>query len=190
MRAPRHPERLTMLSNLLKADAANPKGAQFDLGSWSAPTDDLNAGAWQTRELNLDADLAERTPDGNYFLLPQENLPKVTCGTTACAMGLAMISKQFEQFGLKTVFYNRSDKSIVLLPSCGDAEGFDAAANLFGIDVEDAQYLFDPDSYDGTPKEAEGELLVAQRIDDFVNGIIDRDYHLGYRDDLDEDSED
>jgi hypothetical protein len=174
-----------MLSDLLKADAANPKGVQFDLGFWTAPTSDLSG--WQTSALKFDEDLAERTYNGNYAILPQENLPKVTCGTTACAMGLAMISKQFEQFGLKTVYYSRGDKAIVLLPSCGGEEGFEAAANLFGISLEDAQYLFDPDYYDETPKEAEGELFVAQRIDDFVNGIVDRDCYPSSRDDEDED---
>jgi hypothetical protein len=65
-----------------------------------------------------------------------------------------------------------------------------AARELFDISLEDASYFFDPENYDGTPKEAEGELLVAQRIDDFIKGHIDESYHPAFRHDDNEDEYD
>lgn len=94
-----------------------------------------------------------------------------SCGTTACAMGLAVLSGKFEQYGL----YNSAVLSSQILPAMKHSEydisttGFDAGAELFGITFPESTYLF----YDGTYPEdsrigAKGELAVATRIREFV----------------------
>lgn len=175
---PKHPERLLKLAALLRADAANPEGAQFDLSYWAAPSSKVgpygNGGTWAASTLGL-YDMISKS----YATVKSELLPAMSCGTTACAMGLAMISKQFEEFGLTGSAYQRGDGSVVLVPSCGGETGFEAARLLFGIDENSAQYLFDPDHYRDTPREAEGEIFVAERIEDFVRGEIDADQHSG-----------
>jgi hypothetical protein len=182
----RYPERLEALRVLLLEDAANAKGLSFDLAFWAAPSGptehSLPRKSWTG--LELDAELIDRAMEFHrgerniLTQLPQDKLPPITCSTTACAMGLAMLSKKFEQFGLITEFYlfagldERKDPGIVMIPSCNGETGFDAAAELFGISSEIAQYLFDPDYYNKCPSGAEGELVVADRIEDFLNGII------------------
>lgn len=133
-----HVERLKRLSALLRRDAADPNGVKFDLEHWASPYG--AAGHWTD-------------PEGQ---------PKVDCGTTACALGLAAISGEFKEDGLTwTIEY-------ALEPAYEGVRGFAAGAALFDIEVYQAHYLFDPAQYYDVPRGAQGELLVAARIDDFI----------------------
>lgn len=61
-------ERLKLLAQKLREDAANPNGIKFEIGVWYGDVDGAKP---------------------------------VSCGTTACAMGLAALSPEFQAMGLK-----------------------------------------------------------------------------------------
>ena len=92
----------------------------------------------------------------------------VSCGTTACAMGLAVASKAFSRQGLQG--YSRVNP---LCPLYEGKVGFEAAARLFDINMDASFFLFSDDNY---PKNrvrgATGERYVAKRIRDFVAGKV------------------
>lgn len=178
-----HIERLTRMRDLLCHDAAKPDGIKFDLSTWAQPSDGELKGHWKLPE---DVAISD---DYRYYTAPKPREIAVDCGTTACAMGLAAISGEFEKDGLTYAFTLSDDGTGVLLPQLGKYYGFEAAAELFDIGLQDAYYLFDPAHYDSTPQGADGERFVAQRIDDFIEGIIDHAYHPDWSKD-DEDYED
>lgn len=191
-----HEERLTLLEQLLIKDANEPTGAMFDLGMWIGHEDP----SWRGNEVKfdpLDLGIPEIDPSAygrataEDHAVPTANLPKMTCGTKGCALGLAMLSGQFEKWGLKAGYFISGDgKTVQLLPTCNGEDGFEAGAALFDISTEDSRYLFDPDCYSETPQGAKGELFVAQRIHDFINGEIDENYHPDYHDQDDDCGED
>lgn len=155
-----HKDRLLKLADLLEADAANPKGLKFDLGSWVAPAD-----RWSF----------EQKPDA-------ATIP-ISCGTSACAMGLAVLSGAFAEYGLTSAIIEREGPeagkfNYLLFPQLGHATGFEAAEVLFAINDGDSRYLFDPDFYSADRHVgAEAERDVAARIRDFVVGTIDHDFY-------------
>jgi hypothetical protein len=129
--------RLLKLADLLEADAKNKKGIKFDLRDWGH-TDDQ----WTTPL-------------------------SVSCGTTACAVGLAVVSGAFKRSGL----YNRSDLPGEIVPGVGDLEGFEAVESFFNLTEEEAGFLFSDIYYPiGRIKGAKGERFVAKRIRGFVAG--------------------
>lgn len=135
-----HTDRLIKLAELLEADAANPHGIKFDLGQWGSVTSG-----------DVDA------------------MVDISCGTAACAMGLAVLSGAFSGVGL----YNASISMREIIPAIrgeSDDGGFCAAAALFGIEPWDAEHLFCADTYpdDAVITGAEGELMVSARIREFV----------------------
>jgi hypothetical protein len=180
-----HKDRLIKLAELLERDAKDPTGVKFDLGTWAAPSEPFERWRkvyWSAESLGLEWNSAEPTWVTNAAVAP-DKMPKVACGTTACALGLAMISGEFAQWGMGGSADIEADGDVMLAPSCNGKFGFQAGAELFGITEEDSIYLFDPPCYgDITPKEAEGELMVAQRIRDFVAGTIDDQWHPDTRD--------
>lgn len=173
-----HTERLGRMRDLLRRDAANPTGVKFDLGTWAEPAERQGHGH------NFPLPEGVKSSDSHRYYTELEPIKvPVSCDTMACAFGLAAISGEFKDEGLSYSFCIGADKTNgTLLPAYQGEHGFEAAAALFRITTGDAQYFFDPDHYDTTPKEAEGELIVAQRIDDFINGLIDTDHHPDYRD--------
>lgn len=150
-------------AELLEADAANPTGVRFDLGSWSQ---------------RFDAATGEKE---DWDTKPTE-IP-VSCGTSACAMGLFAISGAFKDQGLKVSYTNsyRGDGSgFMMVPHCRGYEGFAAAQELFGITEEEADRLFNPDAYNARTG-AVAELQVAERMRDLAAGLdigvpVDEDY--------------
>jgi hypothetical protein len=195
---PKHPERLVMMRDLLRADAANPVGAKFDLGVWASEgtRGEPNHGAFTPETLGMERVAATGYPeiDRDHFKMKPfdvDKLPAMSCGTVGCALGLAMVSRQFEQFGMGGTYYHKADGNIVLIPTCNGEDGFEAGEALFGIDNETSRYLFDPDCYASTPQRAEGELFVADRIDALINGHVDEEWHPAYNDgDGDDDFDD
>jgi hypothetical protein len=140
-----HADRLIKLAELLEADAINPKGLKFDLSLWGSSN--------------------EYDDDG----LDDTYAPPVSisCGTHACAMGLAVLSGEFAEFGLINASHNKS--SIVPEIAGTKAFGFQAAEVLFGIDEKQAYNFFCAEFYpDEITTGKEGELLVAARIREFV----------------------
>ena len=136
--------RLLKLADLLEADAKNKKGIKFDLGTWG-----------YTEASNPFADDA---PD-----------PAVSCGTTACAMGLAAISGAFKRQGLKATISQRPTGKYIAV-RLGRREGLSAATKLFGITMRVSEWLFLESGYRTDINGAKGERVVANRIRDFVAG--------------------
>lgn len=165
-------ERLPRMAKLLRDDAANPTGVKFDLGVWAIPAD-------------TDPDAPARWPTDVKVPLD--------CGTKACAFGLAAISGAFAAEGLTYMIgdgVHVVQGSLVPVLERYDAANppvhFYAAAALFDINVSDARYFFDPECYDGTPREAAGEIAVAERIETYLMGEVDQDFHPDYYDNEDD----
>lgn len=91
----------------------------------------------------------------------------ISCGTTACAMGLAAVSGAFARQGLKCrIRYGGID--------IGFGRRWDpmiAARRLFEIDDHEASRLFISTGGLCAITGAAGELAVAKRIRDFVAGV-------------------
>jgi hypothetical protein len=92
-----------------------------------------------------------------------------SCGTTACAMGLAVLSGAFKRAGLKNGSSNRNE----IDPVIGRRRGFDAAEKLFDLTETQSRFLFSVDRYPlDRSSGAVGEHYVAKRIRDFVAGKV------------------
>jgi hypothetical protein len=159
-------DRLTRLRDLLRADAANQTGVKFDLSMWVGQS------------------IANSSSASHFYNVingKPEVAPTMSCDTFACALGLACLDPSFQTEGLGFILEHQGFSQSAMVPQFDGETHFEAGAKFFGISNENSSYLFDPENYDDTPKEAEGELFVAQRVDDLINGIIDRDYHPDYR---------
>ena len=140
--------RLLKLADLLEADAKNKAGIKFDLSTVVTPNP----------KLPLDA----------------KAVP-VSCGTQACAMGLAAITGAFKRNGLSYRVDPQENELFIETTMHGvDTDFDDAASELFDITLQEADFLFTPSAYpQRAPKTgARGELLVAKRIRDFVAGKV------------------
>ncbi len=101
---------------------------------------------------------------------------RVSCGTQACAMGLAALSGRFKRAGLSysTNPSTSEDGTLVVSPMHTDKSGYltydlNAAMTLFEIPYAAASYLFFPESYpDRLLRGASAERFVAKRIRRFV----------------------
>jgi len=122
-------KRLLKLADMLEADAKNPEGIRFDLGTWG---------------------------------MIYDRAKPASCGTTACAMGFAAISGQFERAGLA---YHYASMVFLFHFKGKNMNGYEAAQNLFSINYDTATRLFSPTAYPNSQIEgAEGERAVARRI--------------------------
>lgn len=148
--------RLLKLADMLEADAKNKKGIKFNLNTVAEPSDRQKS----AKETSFD--------------------PTVSCGTTACAMGLAAISGAFKRAGLsydvdswERYFDNKWVHTIQTTIDGQIVDYDDAAVAIFGITLEEANFLFTPRCYGRLPKTgAKGERIVAKRIRDFVAGKV------------------
>lgn len=105
--------------------------------------------------------------DLNYFVMPGQHMePTLDCKTSACAVGLACLSPEFQKEGLAWV-PGASGKELV--PTFGRNVGENAANEFFGIGAKDFRFLFMPYSYE-VERGAKAERVVAKRIRDFVSG--------------------
>lgn len=87
----------------------------------------------------------------------------VDCGTHACAVGLACISGLFAEDGLA---YDLSHSGSIV-PTYAGWRGWPAVEYFFGLNEDDAQWLFSPEHY-VTRHGAEAELMVSARIQQFL----------------------
>lgn len=144
---------LLRLAGLLEADAANPTGVKFNLDHWA-----------------VDAGMPEAAvQDRGNFLYPLgTKVIPLDCRTAACAMGLAALSGAFKDDGLD---WRITGGGYVMPTFRSIDEGFQAAEALFQITYREAEHLFASDFYpEGSRKGHKGELAVAKRIRDFVDG--------------------
>ncbi len=97
--------------------------------------------------LELARFLVEEVKPGWFNLASwaEPGFPKKKCGTTACSVGWATVC--FPKCGLK--LYSDGNETLGLRYRVDDVVhlGFAAAAQFFGIDWNDAFWLFDPNSY-------------------------------------------
>lgn len=140
-------KRLLQLADLLEKDASNKKGMKFDMGSWGEITGDHT----------LDNPLS--------------------CGTQACAMGLAALSGVFKRAGLGyelrkidseyysvEIFFRQRGRKLIV-------GGTSSASRLFGIPQDHANWLF-TDWPENCREGARGERIMAKRLRDYVAGKI------------------
>ncbi len=90
----------------------------------------------------------------------------LSCGTTACALGLAALSGAFKRQGMSFEI----EEEGCLVPKFGKATDFKAGAKLFDIEQQTSVWLFHPAYYFGPTEGAAGERAVAKRIRNFVAG--------------------
>ena len=128
-------ERLSRLADLLERDAE--VTSRFDLTDW---------GTFETKRTG--------------FL----GLKKVSCNTTACAVGLACISGEFEADGLDY----RVTRDNQLVPEYAGAANFAAVNRFFGLEQADSNYLFYVDSYEGATRGPAAAKAVSARLREFV----------------------
>lgn len=84
---------------------------------------------------------------------------------TACAVGTACHFKYFNDKGLA---FNDNNA-----PTYGNHIGWAAVESFFGLEGEEATYLFNDDAYNTT--DCSNPVAVAMRIEDFVKGGRDED---------------
>lgn len=104
----------------------------------------------------------------------------MSCGTTACAAGLAAISGAFKRSGLGYKLVPRFDSgyniTITLNGKCRDHSGrvgsYHSIQEFFALSEDEADFIFLKTSYEWSTKGAEGERAVAKRIRDFVSGKV------------------
>lgn len=131
--------RLLKLADLLEADAKNKKGIKFDLETWGYANNDDDA--------------------------PVSH----SCGTTACAVGLAVVSGAFKRSGLKNYFEGGSS----ICPEFEGKNEWPAVRAFFGLSFGEDEFLFSDHRYPvGKTIGAIGERYVAKRIRDFVAGKV------------------
>lgn len=128
-----HTERLQRLIHILETAHETKQVDFFDLTCWYVP-------------------YHEADPK-----IPSENLfTGHTCGTAACALGLACMDPEFKAQGLK----------MILGPQYFHHQSYLAGAAFFDIDYEDSKYLFRtnayPDPYLVTP------TMVADRVKELI----------------------
>jgi len=100
--------------------------------------------------------------------------PKMNCGTTACALGLAAISGRFRGLG----YYIAPSDSYIQIglnlpgydPRKGDTEHIAVGAKYFEITHDESYHIFGGNVECGGPTGAKAELAVATAIRQFVKG--------------------
>lgn len=152
--------RLMRLVKLLRKDAANKKGIKFNLTFWAGPS-------------TPDPSPNKAIGDHRWAKAPVDPVP-LNCNTSACAMGLAVLSGEFKKEGLYATYadtWNGTVMDPAFKPRGATMTytGFTAAEELFGLNDDQAQYLFSPVLYRKKfLRGAKGERYVANRIAKFV----------------------
>lgn len=145
--------RLEKLAKLLETNADNSTGLCFNMHTWGASS------VWLEKIQNGEPKKADlKTSEIQAWK------PELSCGTTACAWGLAAVSGIFYEEG---VFCRVSGACMEI--QWGSFQDFKAAQEFFGLELEEAAYLFLPSSYlTHHQKGAEAEKYVAVRIREVI----------------------
>lgn len=148
-------------AELLEADAANPEGIKFDLGTWAA-------------DARIDLPTAYRTANARQFDYQDEQKIPLNCGTQACAFGLFAINGAFKDEGLSYTISSGKLRPVLKVGRFTYLD-WDAVTNLFDIGTGDAWRLFSAEYYPGDQRQgAAAELAVAGRIRSLVaNGTLE-----------------
>lgn len=137
---------LLKLADMLDANADNKDGVEFDLGVVVHVKHSL------------------------------ENREITSCGTQACAMGLAIISGQFEglTYEVLTDEFDEDNVTIKVIYEERWSRYDSIAEEMFNLNHKQVDFLFDPACYSRDMRGAEDERIVAKRIRRFValNGDI------------------
>lgn len=124
-------ERLLLLADKLEADANNPKGIKFDLYQWFGD---------ETKEMICNG-----------------GVPILDCGTVGCAIGLAMLTPEFNKEGFGTSKFQT--------PEFNKKVQWDAVEEYFGLSHRKALKLFYDLEYPrNLRKGADAERAVTKRI--------------------------
>ncbi len=93
--------------------------------------------------------------------------PDLSCGTTACALGWATTIPSLRKAGLYLDQYGdprlKGTRAANYTPPA-----FDAAMKLFGISLDDAEFLFEPQDTPSGDEEDASPKYVASKIERFV----------------------
>lgn len=101
----------------------------------------------------------------------EEEEPKISCNTEACAVGLAALSPKLPGLTYKLQALNNKKPAFLMpiLKSDPDVYHWDAIEHYFRISFDEARYLFSASEYDyNFWTGAHGERAVAKRIRSFV----------------------
>ena len=131
-----HPDRLRALAKLLRRLSPNNARRHFDMDAW----------VYQHDSEDEPAPVIPSKPTSKNFL---------TCGTTACALGWAATIPALQAAGLRMrrrVDWTWGGLAPHHLPQYKGSTGTVAAARLFGIDQDAAEYLFAGTEFAKTPK--------------------------------------
>ena len=122
------------------------------------------------------ADLLEadaKNPYGVRFNLrdwgkAEDKTPTVDCGTTACAIGLACLSPEFQAEGLSfDTYFDEDESNWGMRPKYGPRDSWGAVEDFFELSHRESYRLFRRSAYE-VFKGAEAELAVAARIREMV----------------------
>jgi len=121
-----------------------------------------------------------------------KDAPSLSCGTYACAVGLACLLPELQEQGLgievDTCASACHSNVTLFTPTFNGEHGFEAAEAFFDIEPRVAEILFDETTYDvACTTGAGGETNVAERITDLLSmsiiGFMDRYGYSDYYDD-------
>lgn len=139
-------------AEVLEADANNPEGIKFDLGTWAADA-----------RVDLASGYLDRATKNKYKYKEDEVVP-VNCGTQACAFGLFALSGAFKEEGLSYIIIAGTLRP-VLKRGQNTFYEWDAVNELFNIEDGQSQRLFSAVNYNPDQRQgATAELAVAARI--------------------------
>lgn len=142
-------------AELLEADALNPEGIQFNLGTWAT-------------DARINLATGYRTKDAIQYDYKKEQAIPVNCRTQACAFGLFAISGAFKDEGLSYVITEGKLRPMLTVGSHTHTD-WDAVITLFDISVGYSWRLFSAEFYKKDQRQgATAELAVAARIRQLV----------------------
>jgi hypothetical protein len=122
----------------------------------------------QLDRLSRMADMIEREMLRGHY---EFDLGEWGCGTTACAIGLAVATREFEAEGFKSYSPHCLARGAEAgyLPIYQDYDGWEAIQIFFGIDGKTSHYFFSLTDYSiGSKRGPEVAKKVIARLRDFV----------------------
>lgn len=120
-------ERLEMLAKRLELEAQRERVGSFWMDQWAIFP--LNGAGGRAARETIDT--------GSY---------SETCGSSACAAGLATTIPELRRAGFKLVELSGT-KGNFFCPAYRGYQGYDACAEFFGLSLSDAYSVFDPSCY-------------------------------------------